>query len=52
MGNLPKALEMHQEALRIRRKALGEAHDDVGQSLNNIGSVYSVSAACGSQSNR
>jgi tetratricopeptide (TPR) repeat protein len=49
MGNLPKALEYLEEALRINKAALGPDHHAVGATLNNIGEVYRVSlrACCG-----
>ncbi len=41
-GDWAKALECHTEALRIRRKALGDGHSDVATSLNNIGLIYNA----------
>jgi tetratricopeptide (TPR) repeat protein len=38
-GDLPTAKCYHQQALAIRRKALGEEHPHVAASLNNLGTV-------------
>ena len=35
-GKYDEAKLMHEESLRIRRKALGNEHPDVAQSLNNL----------------
>ncbi len=44
MGNLPKAVEYLEEALRINKAALGPEHHAVATTLNNIGTVQQVGA--------
>ena len=39
-GQLEEALEMHRQALDIRKRALGEDHPDTAGSVNNIASVF------------
>jgi hypothetical protein len=39
MGNFAAALSTLDEALRVRRAALGDAHSDVAQTLVNIGAA-------------
>lgn len=39
-GKFAEAIPLAQRALRIREKALGPEHPDVGQSLSNLASVY------------
>ena len=38
-GKLKDAATLHEKALGIRRKALGEEHPDVAQSMDNLASV-------------
>ncbi len=40
MGRLTDALRSYEEALRIRRAALGPDHHAVATTLGNIGAVY------------
>jgi tetratricopeptide (TPR) repeat protein len=35
-----EALKMHNKALKIRRRALGNDHPDVASSVTGVGSVY------------
>ncbi len=39
-GDYDRARELHERALDIRRKTLGEEHPDVANSLNNLALVY------------
>ena len=39
-GQLDEALEMHEKALKIKRRALGEDHVHVAKSLEGLGCVY------------
>ena len=37
MGDNKKALEYHELSLKIRKKILGEDHQDIADSYDNIG---------------
>ncbi len=39
-GALPKALNLQNQALEIRKEVLGEKHPDYAMSLNNVGTTY------------
>jgi tetratricopeptide (TPR) repeat protein len=41
MGDYAKAEPLFQQALQIRKKALGPEHPDTANSLNNLASLYS-----------
>jgi hypothetical protein len=40
-GKYEEARPMHEEALKIRRKALGDDHENVASSLNNLANLLS-----------
>ena len=39
-GDLPRAQRFHEQALAIRRRALGNDHPDTAQSLDNLGYLF------------
>lgn len=39
-GELEKAIEYYEKALRINEKVLGKEHSEIATNLNNIGAVY------------
>ena len=39
-GNFKKALEMHEQALKLRLSVLGTDHPSFAASLNSIGAVH------------
>ena len=39
-GNMQKALECHEKALKIREQIYGTAHEDIGMTYYNIGNIY------------
>lgn len=43
-GNCAKALELYEQALAIRKGALGDKHPDVADTLREIASVHNVAA--------
>ena len=43
-GKYDEAEPLHKESLAIRKKALGEEHPDVAQSLNNLALLLSDQA--------
>jgi len=40
LGQLDKALEMHQKALALRKETVGKTHPSVAECLNNLGAVF------------
>ena len=40
MGDHAAAVPLFRQALEVRRKALGEAHPDYADSLNNLAGLY------------
>jgi len=40
LGDQPKAIRYHQQALEIWKKVYGEKHQNVGAALNNLGEAY------------
>ena len=42
MHDYPEALELHQQALNLYKRLLGENHPDYAQSLDYLTSVYAA----------